>query len=636
MFWRLRSLWGAAAVVLYVGAAAVRAQADVPRPWVGLAVGLGALLGGWRLCQPPVRGADRIDPVARSAARVVVTALAAVLVAILAPPSPSFLVARNLGTGVAAVASLVALVRVGSLGGIAARPTRGRQLDAAVAASLLWLAAVGLALGRALAPTQTGLLAPVAVDYATVAAALGSIGIGLVATLRLYAQRRFELGVAERAAAALWLGVLCLALGVFATLMSVASPEAVIPIAALGAAACVTAASISQRPALVSRALRSAASVTMLCAPVVCLAVVAAYKVPTAAGLVLFVTTIAAATLGLLSPRLAALLAPERGRWLQTLDQALSAAQRPEPAQALVAVLVAIRDGLPRDAEQATLYRLASQDRAWVDRAGYQHTERAEIPERLVALAEQEPERVLSVEALRYVQVRRPEARSLVEWMDTRGAGVAVLVLDEQLCVGVLLWPSAGRSSPLSFEEVTALRALGDHLGAAIGAASQLARSRARELEAEQAMAAAQGEAATLRAVIDRDARRWRAHAEQLGRPARIACYSPAAQATRINAERFGAGGLPLALVDALSWAAVVHLASPHGMGPLVVVDAAFEPAEAEPVERALSAGAGPGRHAGGARRAAARRSRPALRGHGIAGRDGARRGAARGARGAV
>ena len=594
MLWRVRSLWGAAAVVLYVGAAALRAQADAPRAWAGLVMGAAALLVGWRLCQPPVHGPDRIDPVARSAARVVATAVAAVLVAQLAPPSASFLVARNLGTGVASVASLIALVRVGSLGGIAARPARGRQLDAAVFASLLWVGAVALGLGRALAPSRAGLLDPVAVDYATVAASLGSVGIGLVAALRLFAQRRFELGVAERAAAALWLGVLCLALGVFAALMSVAKPELVMPASALAAAGCVTAASVSQRPALVSRALRIAASVTMLCAPVVCLAVVAAYKVPTAAGLVLFVTTIVAASLGLLSPRLAALLAPERGRWLQTLDAALGAAQRPEPAQAMVAVLVAIRDGLPRDAEQAALYRLASQDRAWVDRAGYQHTERAEIPERLLGLAAQEPERVLSAEALRYVQVRRPEVRPLVEWLDARGAGVVVLVLDEELCVGALLWPAAGRSSPLSFEEVTALRALGDHLGAAIGSASQLARSRARELEAERAMATAQAEVDGLRATIQRDAHRWRALSEQLDRRARVACYSPAAQAALINAERFAATGLPVALVaaagvDAVAWAAVVHRASPYADGPLVVVDGRLEPAAGEPVERALA-----------------------------------------------
>jgi DNA-binding NtrC family response regulator len=106
-------------------------------------------------------------------------------------------------------------------------------------------------------------------------------------------------------------------------------------------------------------------------------------------------------------------------------------------------------------------------------------------------------------------------------------------------------------------------------------------------------MAAAQTEAAGLRHTIARDAHRWRLLAEQLARPARIACYSPAAQAALIQAERLGTGGLPLALVaahgvDVVSWAAVVHLASPRADGPLLVVDAAFEPAAAEPIERAL------------------------------------------------
>ena len=55
-------------------------------------------------------------------------------------------------------------------------------------------------------------LDPLVIDYAIVAASLASIGISLVAAFQLYVQRRFELGVAERSAAALWLTILCLAL----------------------------------------------------------------------------------------------------------------------------------------------------------------------------------------------------------------------------------------------------------------------------------------------------------------------------------------------------------------------------------------------------------------------------------------
>lgn len=593
MLWRLRSLWGALAVVLYAGVASLQAQPEAPRGWLGLIAGPALLLLAWKLVDVPVRGPDRIEPAARSAARVVVSAAVTALVAGMAPDTPAFAALRYLAVGASCVASSFALVRVGSLGGIAARPERGRHVDAAVYAALLWTITAGLAIARAIGPTRAALVDAIAVDYAAVAASLGSHGIGIVAALRLYSQRRFELGVSERAAASLWLGVLCLALGVFATLLSVARAEWALPASALGAACCVTVASISQRPALVSRVLRTTASVTMLCAPVLCVAVVVAYKRPTHAGAILFMVTAVAALLGLLAPRFADQLAPERGRWLRALDAALVAAQGPEPGRVLADVLVAIRDGLPRDAEQATLHRLASRDRIWVDRAGYLHVEAAEIPERLLEVAEQEPERVLSTEALRYVQVRRPDVRPLVDWLDARGCAATVLVLDEDVCVGALLWPAAGRATPLSFEEVRAMRRLAGHLGAGIGAASQLARSRARELEAEQAVAAARADVSRLRDDLARDARRHRSAAEAVARPVRVACYSAAAQGALSSAERMGASGQPVGLVvppgvAAAAWAAVVHLASPRSSGVLLVVDAAEDPGTVAPATGAL------------------------------------------------
>ncbi len=593
MPWRRRSWWVAVAAVLYVGVAALRAAPGASSSWAAVVLGLAVLSLGWRLAAPPVRGPDRIDPLARSAARVVATATAVALVAELGPEAPSFMAAPMLGLAMASVASLVALGRVASLGGIAARPTRGRQLDAAALAAVPWTVALGLAVARTVAPARTAALEQAAIDLALVAAALGSLGIAFVASLVLYAARRFELGVAERAAASLWLSVLCLAIGLSAALMSVARPETIVPLSALTGAVCVTAAAISQQPARVSRALRTAVALTVLCAPLAAVAVVVVYKVPTRAGLVLFAVTIAASLTGLLARPVAEQLAPERGRWLQALRRALRAAKAPEPRQVLAGVLVAIRDGMPRSAAPAKLLRLASEDAVYVDRAGYLHTEPAELPERLVALAEQEPERVLSVEALRYVEVTRPEVRPLVEWMDVRGAGAVALVLDEEVCVGLLQWPSARRRSPLASEEAEAMRRLADHLGAAIGADAQLARSRARELAAEQEVAAARAGVDSLQATADRESGRRRALAEAKARPVRVACYSPAAQTALAELERLARSGRPVALlaprgIDAVSWAAAFHLASARADGVLHVVDAAAEVATGEAEQASL------------------------------------------------
>jgi hypothetical protein len=576
--WRERSLWVAMAAVLYVAVAALRADPNAPIVWTSLVVGPLCLILGFRAVAPPAFGVDRIEPAARSAARVTVAGLAIALVADLAPSGPAFQAAKTFGVALACPASLVALVRVSSLGGIAASQRRVRHEAAALSAAM-WTAAVGLFTAQVMAPALLASVNPLIIDYAVVTASLASIGITLVAAFQLYVRRRFELGVAERAAAALWLGVLCLALGVFAALLSVASPERSVQDAALAAALCVSASSISQRPTQISRILRTAVAVTMLCAPLVCVAVVVAYKAPTHAGLILFVVTIAAASMGLLTPKVAHRLAPERGVWLKVLDDAIVAAKEPDPRQAVIAVLTVIRDGLDADPEGGALHRIATGDRLVVDRAGYLHTEPARFPMRLVEIAEQEPERVLSTETLRYIRVQRPAVRELVSWLDARAAGATALVFDEEVCVGALVWPAAGRTAPLAYEEVVLLRRLADHLGTATGAAAQLARSRAREQEAEIAMARAEAQVSELTDAIERSGLRQRALSEHLARPAQVASYSPAAQTAHQEAERLGQGGLPVTLVappgvETICWAAVIHLASARKDGTLLVVDA--------------------------------------------------------------
>jgi len=576
------------AAVLYVGVAAVRAAPGEPLVLGSLIVGPLLLILGFRAVAPPAHGVDRIDPAARRAARVTVGGFAIAFVAELAPIGPAFLAAKGVGVALACTSSLVALVRVTSLGGIAAS-SRQLRYEAASFSLVLWAAAVGLTVVRLMAPDRLASFDPFMVDYAVVAASLASIGVTLVAAFQLYARRRFELGVAERAAAALWLTVLCLALGVFAALLSVAPPERIVPNGALAAALCVSASAISQRPTRISRVLRTAVAVTMLCAPLVCVAVVVAYKAPTHAGLILFVVTITAACLGLLAPRVAHRLAPERGLWLTVLDDAIQAAKEPDPRQTVIAVLTVIRDGLGADPGGGALYRIASGDCLVVDRAGYLHKEPGQLPERLIELAEREPERVLSTETLRYIRVQRPDVRQLVSWLDARVVGATALVFDDEVCVGALLWPSAGRTAPLAYEEVVQLRRLAEHLGTATGAAAQLARSRARELEAETAMARAEAQVSELSEAIERSGQRQRALSEHLARPARVASYSPAAQTAHTEAERLGQGGLPVTLVappgvDTVCWAAIIHLASERRDGTLLVVDATA-PSE-QPLER--------------------------------------------------
>ncbi len=593
---RSRSLWAALAAVLYVGAAALRVAPDDRAVWVAVGLAPALLLLGWRLTVPPERGVDQILPGARAAARWVVAGVALGLSGWLAPKGPSFEVAMRLGLGMAAVGSLVSLARVGSLGGVAAVRTRP-PYQAAVVCGLLWAGAAGVSAHAALGSANAPGLDTLGAAYAALAAALGTEAITVVAAYRIHVERRFELGVAERTAAALWLSLIAMSLGIFAALMGVGEPERVVPVASLVGSVAVTISTVSQRPALISKVLRVTASLTLLCAPVASVAVVVAYKAPTHAGAVVFAVTIAAGLLGLLAPLLARRLAPERGLWLAVLDDALRAAKDPDPRQAVTAVLTVIRDGLGEDAGEAALYRLASRDRVTVDRAGYLHTAELEAPPSLIDIAAEQPERVISTEALRSVEVHRPELRDVVAWLDVRGTGMTALVFDEEVCVGVLTWPAAGRVAPLSYEEIRAARLLADHLGAVTGAASQLARSRSRELEAENATREAEAQVRALRGVIERQARRQRALSEMLARPARITSYSPAASTALVAAERLGQHGGGVAIVvppgvDPLPWAAVIHLASPRHDGTLLVVDANL-PAD-HPIERWMDSASSP------------------------------------------
>lgn len=582
---RARSFWVAFALISYLAAALARLGPEL-RQRAAIAFGLGTvtLAVGWWLVSPPRLGLDRIAPTARSAARLVVAGAVMVLVVAFAPAFGSvgsFAVVRAVGLAMASLGSLIALLRLSSFGGVA-HLTQRRRSTAIYLLALVW----AMTLLSVVAWSFPGLVPLPSVgeqraQFMLLLACTLGVLINMASAFAVYSRRRFELAVGERAAAALWLAAVALLLGFMAVLMEVAHAVFAMPVVLVAASLGVVAASVSQRPTRVSRFMRTSAALTMLCAPVASVAVVAAYKAPTHAGLIVFLVTIWASLSGAVSLRFARRLGPSQGVWLRVLKEALSAAKSPDPQQAVVAVLCVIRDGLGANEGPAALYRFASGDRLTVDRAGYLHEEVAQVPATVVALASQEPEGVLAAEAMRYAQVAKPEVRAALAWLDARGAGAVALVVDEEVQVGVLLWPAAGRVTPLAYEEVVHLRLLAEHLGSVTGAAAQLRRSRARELEASQTVQATETRLDKLRDVIARHADRQRAQTQLLARPVELACYSPAAQSTRTALERLGARGDNVRLlvppgVDGVGWAALFHLASPRADEALVVVDASL------------------------------------------------------------
>jgi transcriptional regulator of acetoin/glycerol metabolism len=250
----------------------------------------------------------------------------------------------------------------------------------------------------------------------------------------------------------------------------------------------------------------------------------------------------------------------------------------PDPDEALRRALFEMRSVLGTDGEPAALYRFFPPERLTVDRAGYMQTLKADVPARLVSLANEEPEGVMRYEALASVAVRRAEVRPLMEWMDERGFLAISVVRDADGPMGAIVVPRGARTAPSLLAEVRALRELSDRLGAVLGVASMLARSRERELLAQSGIAQIESERQKVATELERIQGTFTAIAKVLERPARVALYSPASRAAVQRLETLAQTNSPVTLlsapgIDVIAWAALVHLASPRKTGVMVVVD---------------------------------------------------------------
>ena len=643
MFWRARSFWIAAGAVAYAAFAALQASGGRGPAWIAL-LGLPLLLAFvWTATAPlggyaPARSSEEEterDPAAvaandelhRSAARICFTGAAFLAAARTGPTSPWLDALGNLGAAVASMASLVALARIPHPGGLLPVPDDARRLDAAAFASLFWTIAIALPAAVAVAPERTASLPPLAPAYVTVAASLGSLGISLAALQRTRSARSLELGTGDRTAAALWLTLTALGVSVLAAALRVVPPERLLPVTAAGAALAVAWSAVAREATAVARALRVVLALTVPAAPIALFAVYIAYAAPGQAGAVAFLACAACAVLGLAAPLLARRFTPERALFHDALDAATEAAMNPDPDAALETALVKLQGLTPargvvritgqsasRGADTAAItldqrhlsavvYRLAPPELISVDRAGYMHTETAEVPPRLIELASAEPEHVLRIEIARAVEVRRPDVRPLLTWLEQRGIGAAALILDSSGPIGVLTVPRSPAARPLSLEEVRLLRTLSDRIGAVLGVSSMLARSRDRENAARSELEALRAEASRKDAALKSGAARFQALARILERPARAAAYSPPARAAIDQLEHLAQTGRPMTLltppgVDAIAWAALAHLASPKHRGAFVIVDGA-SPSEhdllrfRDPVESPLHIAAG-------------------------------------------
>ena len=583
MPWHTRSLWIAALAVAYAAVAGLWATGGDGSAWFALLLPIACVIG-WRLTAEDTRSDDTIDPGARSATRLTVAGAALFTASRCGAGTPGFVAGENLGAALAALGSLWAIARIKPLGGLAEPSPSARRLDAAAFAALFWVVAATLPGAAAMFPERTEGLDPLLIDYATVAASIGSLGVQLFAAARLAASRRAEIGVAERAQAALWLGSIALAVGFLAAAARVLPPERVLPIAVVLASLGATFAAASREPETVLSALRLTLSTTLLVAPIALGAVYLAHVRPAQAGPVAFAAAGASAIAALVAQRIAYRAGPGSGRLLPALRAATRAATTPDPEEALRAALFELRGALGQGGDPPALYRFFPAEQVSVDRAGFLHTKKAEMPPRLVSLAEAEPERILRIEVMHAVSVRKPEVRPLITWMEDNHLSAVSVVRDGDGPIGALTVPAGARVAPSTLADVRALRQLSDRLAAVLGVSSMLSRSRERELVARGDRDRIEAERTRVGTELGRVEGQFEAIARSFERRARVAIYSPAAQAAVQRLEQLAALDVPVTLltspgIDAVAWAALVHLASARKKGVMVIVDGA-DPAE--------------------------------------------------------
>lgn len=576
--WRSRSFFAALVGLGYVGFAALRSRDGAGAPWVALVVLPILLALVWVKSAPPLRGVDPVDSAVRSAARATAAGIALLVASWTGETGdPALLAAANVGTAIATLAALVSLARIAPGAGLLQPPPATRRMDATWVAALFWGIATAMPLAAALAPESATMVDPLSMNYATLAASSGALGLVIAASARVRALRRLELGVADRAAAALALSVVTLAIAAPASLLRVAPPDRVMTAAAAVASVCVQLACISREPTGVARTMRTAMAIVLLGAPVALAGVALSLRAPQSTGLLMLVVGGASVLVGIAAPLLARPLGPARSRWLEAIGRANEAALHPDPDLALRDALSTVRSLLPGDSASPVVFQVSPPEMLSIDRAGYVHAQEADAPEHLYEIAEGEPERTARTEVLRSLEVRRSDLRPLVQWLDARGLLSVTLIRDDDGPVGLLGIPRAKRRTPMNLEEVRAVRVLADRIGAVLGVSSALARSRAREMDLRHQAERRGDTIDQLEFRLAAERGRVRANAERLAQPLQAKVYSPAATMTIEQARRLGALGVPVTLltppgVDPVPWAAVAHLASARAARPLVVV----------------------------------------------------------------
>jgi hypothetical protein len=575
-----RSYFLATGVVIYVALAATR---RVGFGWPSYTVLAAAPLGlgwTWRFTRRSL-GSEvaQVELSALGALRVTALGASVWLAARLGPPGWAGLdLAANLGLSAAVVAANFALARIPAREGLAQPPRSARSLDATIFSALVWGIAGALAAGRLVWRGPSALLDATAVDYATNAASIASLLELTAATLRLRSVRRLELGVLERASGALVLCLAALAVAVPLALLDLAAPYHALPAGTLAAALACAWVGALRDPTLISAALRGGLLVLALGAPLALGTAALVARLPERSGALALAGCALGALVGVFGRSGAWPIAPAEVRRLQALEAASRALLRADPDGAVLAVLEALQGMEQPLRSRPELWRCDPAEMLNADVAGYLHGEPGAAPPEVYELVQDEPERVLRREVLVGLEVRQPEVRPALAWLEARSAFAVGLVREEAGPIGLLVLPQGSRRSHATLAEARAIRELCDRLSTVLGVSSALSRARSRETQAVERAERLEQERSRLETRIVGQTRHRDSVAEVLADSVRVATYGTRARRTLRELERHAAGARDVSLevpvgVDALAWACAFHQTGTGRTGPLVVSD---------------------------------------------------------------
>lgn len=414
---------------------------------------------------------------------------------------------------------------------------------------------------------------------AAVAGVVALFALGCAALL-VGAVRSIELAARPRALTATGVAVLGLVLGFALSVSGAMAPDAAIALGgALAAAVVVRVASAPDALALARRG-RRVLTLVVFGGPIVALAAMVAGG---RNGAVVVVLASIALFVGAAARRLEEPFLPVRGVLLDALEDARTATREREARAAIAFALVRLREacaiGLgPTAAPSPELWLLHPTRVLTVNAAGYLQERPAKLPDTIFDVALGEPHATLRTSVLRALEVRRPDLRPLLAWLDQREAIFATVIAEANEPDGLLVLPAGARTIELTIDEAAAAKALADAFVAVAQATSARARHLEREHELGARVDALDDEAARLRHTLALESGRHALAATRLARPATVGIYSAASRMAYEALERRIGNDAPTVIVaragiDPVPYVARAHLAGPRKNGPLVVVD---------------------------------------------------------------